>query len=157
MTPQDSIKIAPATLDEVADIAPLFDMYRAFYGQQPALQAAVDFITKRLVNFESVIFLARENSVAVGFTQLYPTFSSVSMEPVWILNDLFVLPDHRRKGIARYLMRAAAEHARHDNARRLVLSTAHTNTVAQALYESEGWQLDECFRTYVMPLTDPKA
>jgi GNAT superfamily N-acetyltransferase len=75
----------------------------------------------------------------VGFTQLYPAFSSVSAAHVWILNDLLVLPDARRNGVARALLSAAADFARADGALRLELETDHDNVTAQALYRAMGW------------------
>lgn len=77
-------------------IAPLFDAYRQFYGQTPDLEGARQFLFERLQGGESVIFAVMEGENALGFTQLYPSFSSVSMKPIWILNDLFVVEKARR-------------------------------------------------------------
>ena len=83
---------------------PLFDAYRVFYKQPSNPEAAKNFLAHRLSNNESVIFLAFSNEKAVGFTQLYPTFSSVSLERMFVLNDLFVLPDYRKNGVASLLL-----------------------------------------------------
>ena len=87
-----------------------------------------------------------------GFTQLYPSFSSVSVGRIWILNDLFVTPESRRSGVARMLIQAAHEHARETGALRVALSTAHSNQSAQALYESIGYVRDTEFRSYSFPI-----
>jgi GNAT superfamily N-acetyltransferase len=52
------------------------------------------------------------DSAAAGFTQLYPSFSSGSMAPILILNDLFVAPEGRRHGIGTALLDAAADYGR---------------------------------------------
>jgi ribosomal protein S18 acetylase RimI-like enzyme len=70
------------------------------------------------------------------------------MRPIWILNDLFVLPAARRRGVGTALLNAAKEHAAQTGAVRLVLSTAVTNTAAQAAYERDGWKRETTFFQY---------
>ena len=64
------------------------------------------------------------------------------------MNDLYVAEDARRRGVGARLLRAAREHARQTGAVRLALSTAVTNTKAQALYERDGWRRDDEFFHY---------
>jgi ribosomal protein S18 acetylase RimI-like enzyme len=123
---------------EIAIVAPLFDAYRQFYGQAADLEGARQFLLERLQRAESVIFAVVENGIALGFTQLYPSFSSVSMKPIWILNDLYVAGEARRRGVGAQLLTAATDHALQTGAARLVLSTAVENTNAQALYQHLG-------------------
>jgi len=102
---------------------------------------------------QSVIFLAlAPDGSAAGFTQLYPSFSSASAKRIFILNDLFVDTAARRGGVGRALLEAAADFGRSAGAVRLTLSTAHTNTSAQSLYEANGWLRDEVFRSYNLAL-----
>lgn len=136
-------------LDVVVD---LFDQYRGFYGQPSDLALARDFIRARMERDESVVLLAWIDERAVGFTQLYPTFSSVSAARVWTLNDLFVTPDARRNGVARALLSAAADFARADGALRLELETDHDNANAQALYRSMGWAAYDGTLRFRLPL-----
>lgn len=128
-------------------VARLFDQYRVFYGQASDHDAALAFMTARLTRGDSVVLCAVDRDRFLGFTQLYPSFTSVGMNPIWILNDLFVDPAARRRGVATRLLRAAREHARETGATRLSLETELSNTRAQALYEAEGWVRDEehCF------------
>ncbi|MEA3246183.1 MAG: GNAT family N-acetyltransferase [Gemmatimonadota bacterium] len=145
------VAVRRATPADVDSIAPLFDAYRQFYENAPDLAGARVFLRDRLERGESVVLVAEAgNGVAVGFTQLYPSFSSNSLAAIWVLNDLFVDPAARRTGAGRALLRAAADHARATGAVRLTLMTAHANATAQALYESEGWVLDREFRTYTL-------
>jgi len=143
------IAIVRATRAELADLVPLFDGYRQFYGHRSDLAAARAFLGDRLERSESVIYLAYTGPrEAAGFTQLYPSFSSVSLKPLWILNDLFVRPDIRRGGVGRALLERARLHAVETGAKGLVLSTGVTNKAAQTLYESCGWLRDDEFFQY---------
>jgi GNAT superfamily N-acetyltransferase len=144
-----AMHISRATLDDLADLSALFDAYRVFYEQPSAPDRAREFIAERFERGDAVQFIARDTSGApLGFTQLYPCFSSVSMARIWILNDLYVASGVRKTGVGRALLRHARGYARETGALRLELSTAHTNTTAQALYESEGYVLDTTFRRY---------
>ncbi len=142
------LQVVLVTLEQVELIAPLFDAYRQFYGQQDDPEGARRFLAERLGRGESVVYAVVEGGRALGFTQLYPSFSSVSMRPIWILNDLFVAEDARRRGVGARLLRAARDHAMKTGAVRLALSTAVTNTTAQALYERDGWKRDTVFVHY---------
>ncbi|MCZ6836680.1 MAG: GNAT family N-acetyltransferase [Planctomycetota bacterium] len=148
----DSTTILRATLDDIPRLAPLFDGYRMFYKQASDLEGAKAFLSKRLATDESVIFLAFHVEKPAGFTQLYPLFSSVRMARVWLLNDLFVHPDFRRKAIARALMLMAIKHARETEYRGIELSTDVSNHQAQALYEDLGFAREEGYYTYSLSL-----
>jgi ribosomal protein S18 acetylase RimI-like enzyme len=144
---ETSVRRAQAA--DLDGLALLFDLYRQFYEQLPDLPLARSFISDRLSNNDSVIFVASDGTPdPVGFTQVYPTFCSVSAAPIHILYDLYVVNGARRHGVARALMAAAQEHAKRTGAVRLELATARTNFSAQALYESLGWVRDEQFHRY---------
>ncbi|MHB1331677.1 MAG: GNAT family N-acetyltransferase [Sulfuriferula sp.] len=97
--------------------------------------AAHSFLAARFEHAKSVIFMALDGLTPLGFTQLYPSFSSISLARIFILNDLYVDVHARRKGVASKLMSAAVEFARSQGAVRVSLSTATTNVTAQALYQ----------------------
>jgi GNAT superfamily N-acetyltransferase len=138
----DTLPIHQASLDDLDALTPLFDAYRCFYKQPPDVHCAHDFLQERLSLRESVIFLATENGQGLGFTQLYPCFSSVAARRLWILNDLFVTPDARGRGIGRTLLERARRHAEQTGALRVTLSTGQDNHRAQRLYEALGYQPD---------------
>lgn len=146
------MEVALASADQLDAIAPLFNQYRVFYGQRSNPEAARQFLQARFQNGDSVVYWAHQEGKGAGFTQLYPSFSSVSMRPIWILNDLFVAEPYRKRGIARLLMDAAETHARETGAVRVALSTQISNLSAQALYESRGYVRDEVFYHYSLGL-----
>jgi ribosomal protein S18 acetylase RimI-like enzyme len=155
---QDAIKVFQAGPDDAGRLAPLFDAYRQFYEQPPDLPGAEQFLEERLKRSESVILAAEvtdgtRTGAVVGFTQLYPSFSSISMQPLYILNDLYVVPEGRRLGVGRALLEGARSFAASAGASTMVLQTALINVPAQTLYESLGWRRDTLYYTYELDLS----
>ena len=132
-------RAGPQDLDA---LAVLFDGYRRFYGQASDIAGARDWLRSRLRLGESVVLVAVSEDGLVGFTQLYPMYSSVRMARTWILNDLFVAESARRGGVARTLLDAAARFAKDDGAAGISLETTRDNTPARALYRTAGWNED---------------
>ena len=149
-----SLQIRRAGEADLATVAPLFDAYRQFYGQAADGLRAEAFLRDRLANQDSVVLLATDahSGAGLGFVQLYPSFSSVAVQRIWILNDLFVTPTARQQGVGRALLDAARDHAVATGAKRLVLSTAANNREARALYESYGYLRDDAFVVYKLEL-----
>lgn len=147
-----TLSIRCAGLADLDALAPLFDQYRQFYGRASDLAATRAFLQARCENGESVLLLAANVAGPAGFVQLYPSFSSISLARIFILNDLFVIPAARRQGVAGRLLAAAAEHGRQAGAVRLALSTATDNYPAQTLYQAHGWQRDSEFLHYELAL-----
>ena len=142
------IQIRRADIHDLGLITSLFDLYRQFYEQASDLVSAKSFLQQRIRQNESVIFLAFDGADAVGFTQLYPGFSSVSMARTFLLNDLYVVSSHRRHGVGSLLLAAAVAHAQSAQAVRISLTTNVANTTAQAVYEAQGWAREQAFLTY---------
>jgi GNAT superfamily N-acetyltransferase len=135
------------SLESCPEIANLFDSYRIFYGQPSNIEAAKVYLAERLNRNESIILVAFYNGTAVGFTQLYPSFSSVSMKPLYILNDLFVIEEKRGLGIGEALLDAAENLGKALAWKGMVLETAQDNP-AQKLYERKGWAEDKDYKHY---------
>lgn len=144
------MRITRVSLEQLDLLVALFDQYRRFYKQGSDIQGAREFLSRRIARDESVAFMAFGDSEhqALGFVQLYPSFSSVAMKPIWILNDLFVIQSARRQNVAEALIHQAVQHAKETGSRRLVLETAADNTPARRLYEKLGWTMEEGFLTY---------
>jgi GNAT superfamily N-acetyltransferase len=153
MSEQHNVAVRQATIFDLEVIVPLFDAYRQFYRRPSDPDLARRFLVERFQHHESIIFLAFvEDGTAVGFTQLFPSFSSLSAARSFILNDLFVSPEARRKKVGAALLDAAARFGRGVGAVRLTLSTEVTNLTAQALYEKEGWTRQTAFYSYDLAL-----
>lgn len=141
------MEIKRITLTEANLVVDLFDKYRSFYEQPQDKALAENYITERLSKDESVIFVALQNGngkiIPMGFTQLYPKYSSVNAKKNWILNDLFVDSKHRKKGIGEALIKTAMHFAKTDGATYIQLETAVDNYPAQSLYNTIGFKKQE--------------
>ena len=146
------MQVRQGTIADLEDLVPLFDGYRTFYGQHPDEALARSFLLDRLRHLQSIIFIAFSDDQAIGFAQLFPSFSSGRVARTFILNDLFVAPQARGKGAGKALLAAAAEYGKAVGAVRLTLSTAHDNGAAQSLYEGMGWSRETTFVSYNLPL-----
>jgi AcrR family transcriptional regulator/ribosomal protein S18 acetylase RimI-like enzyme len=152
-TADKSLQIVRAQREHLEPVAALFDLYRQFYRQPPDAALARKFIGENLRRERSVIFLALDKAGnALGFTQLYPGWCSVSASPTWVLYDLYVDASVRQRGVGRALMHAAEKMARKSRASRIDLETAIDNYTAQALYESLGYERERDFYKYSLEL-----
>ena len=147
------VQVHRADASHLDNIASLFDAYRGFYGQPSNLTQSRAFIAERIARDESVIFLARDVAgEALGFVQLFPTFSSIDAHRTWLLGDLFTAPAARGRGVATQLMNTARSFALLTGAKGLVLETATDNFAAQRLYKSLGYVRDTGYYTYCLDL-----
>ncbi len=134
--------ILEANSHHLEELSVLFDLYRRFYRQQTDIAGAKKFLTERMHNNESVIYVwSDDKGMLAGFVQLYPVFSSVRMKRMWLLNDLFVKEEFRKKGIARNLINRCKQLAMETNASGLLLETGKNNLEGNVLYPTEGFVL----------------
>ncbi len=147
------IDVRAATKADLPVLLPLFDAYRVFYERASDLSAAQAFLEERFAQADSAIFLGGPaEGEAIAFAQLFPSFSSVAMRKIFVLNDLYVAEAGRRSGIGKALLSAAREFAGESSAVRVSLKTAVDNLPAQQLYESNGYARDAAFYSYDLSL-----
>ena len=144
------ISIHQAGIQDLDSLENLFSGYLSFYERKHDSSAIRQFLADRIANKQSVVYIASSDGKALGFTQLYPAFASLSLKPSWILNDLFVVPDARGMGVANALMAAARKLAAETGACEIFLQTARSNRQAQALYEKLHYQRDDEFLVYTL-------
>jgi len=145
------MKIVQAKLSHLNEVAQLFDAYRVFYRKESDLLAAKKFLKERIEKQDSIIYVAEEDGKLLGFTQLYPLFSSTRMKRTWLLNDLYVTPDQRGKGISKLLIEQSKVLARATNAAGISLETEKDNTVGNQLYPTTDFELDSEHNYYFWP------
>lgn len=132
-----------ATTDDLNQLADLFDQYRIFYNKESDVASSKTFLSARIENEESVIFVSEnDENILAGFVQLYPLFSSTRMQKLWLLNDLYVLETCRGRGISVALIEKAKEYCINTKACGLILETAKTNDIGNQLYPKTGFTLD---------------
>ena len=143
------MKIRKASIDDIQELATLFDAYRVFYEKTSDVEQAIIFLSERIQKNESVIFVAEnEEKQLTGFVQLYPLFSSTRMKRFWLLNDLFVAPEQRSKGISVALIDAAKELCQTTGSCGMMLETAKSNVIGNNLYPKTGFVLDTAHHYY---------
>ena len=131
--------VRKAKKKDLEQLSILFDKYRIFYKRKGDVTTAKQFLKKRMKRKESVIFVAEERDELIGFTQLFPIFSSTNMMRTWLLNDLYVNEKSRGVGAATALLNAAKQFGKETNSKWLLLQTASDNFTAQKVYEKNGW------------------
>jgi GNAT superfamily N-acetyltransferase len=136
-------------LNEAPDVAIVFDEYRRYYNQKADIKGAETYLHERLSKNESIIFIAKHQEKVIGFVQLYYSFSSLSMKPLGILNDLYVMSSYRNLGIGKSLLEAARQLGQSLSWKGLILETAQDNP-ARRLYERNGWTLDDEYLHYAI-------
>ena len=144
-----NFKIIKATKENIHQVGKLFDLYRQFYKYKSNVHESTNYISERISNNESIIFLAlTENNNSAGFVQLYETFGSLHLGKIIILYDLYVKEEFRKHGIGKKLMEKSEEYAKSIGAKSIELSTAKDNLSAQSLYEKIGYIRDNEFYSY---------
>ncbi|RLL43640.1 GNAT family N-acetyltransferase [Oceanobacillus piezotolerans] len=146
------MEVYQATMADLEGVSNLFNLYRVFYQQPSDLEGSKNFIKNRLESNDSVIFVVKDNQRYAGFTQLYPTFSSISMKRAWILNDLYVDKEARKQGVGELLLQKAKDYGIKTGAKSISLETAPDNKAAQKLYEKHGYVRDSQFHHYELSL-----
>ena len=145
-------KIIRANTRHIDDLSILFDLYRQFYKYKKDLNSSRNYISERIQNNESIIFIALNNKKTTGFVQLYATFDSLNLNKKLVLYDLYVLTEFRKLGIGRKLMNKSKDYAIRNKYSRIELSTSINNTNAQKLYSSLDYIRDKEYYNYDLEL-----
>jgi len=138
------MKVREFKARDLEQLTELFDSYRVWYGKKTDKVGAKHFLSERIKNEESTIYVC-ENSEAilVGFVQLYPLFSSTRMKKLWLLNDLFVNANFRGQGVSKQLIEKAKKLVKNTAACALCLETDKSNFIGNNLYPKTGFELNE--------------
>jgi ribosomal protein S18 acetylase RimI-like enzyme len=148
-------ELTAPTRAEIEQLAELFDRYRIHYGEaaDASRTAIASWLQGNTSSGPLKAFVAEDNGAFVGFAITMTVPASLQLGHFWQIRDLFVLPNHRRRGVGRMLLdfiRAAAIRA---GALRLVLQTEADNTSALRLYAESGYTTVEGYCSLTLPLT----
>ncbi|MGG1674816.1 GNAT family N-acetyltransferase [Neobacillus sp. NRS-1170] len=144
----DNLIIRQATIQDLNKIVPIFDSYREYFNQQRNPMKVENFLFERFEHLESVIFIVEREGEVIGFAQLYPVFSSLSLQRVWLLNDFFITEAYRQQGVGKQLFAKVKEFSTLTKSKGIELSVEHINQKAWEFWEKLGFKLDEEFRYY---------
>jgi ribosomal protein S18 acetylase RimI-like enzyme len=134
--------IRKATIDDLDQLTILFDKYLIFYKKHTNISEQKSFLKERIENNEAIIYIAFDDEIknkAIGFTLIYPTFSSLLLSKILILNDLYVDQNTRKSGIGEELIHQTIALAKEFGAPLIRLRTANNNMIAQSLYLKTGF------------------
>ena len=141
-----------ATIQDLPKIVPIFDSYREYFGQQKDPVMMEQFLFDKFEHFESFIFIAQLQGEVVGFAQLYPVFSSLTLQRVWLLKDFFIEEEFRGGGVGTLLFATVKEFTLLTKSKGIELSVEHTNKKAWNFWEKKGFKMDQEFRYYFYKL-----
>jgi ribosomal protein S18 acetylase RimI-like enzyme len=143
--------IRKASLQDLDQLTNLFDQYVVFYKNPSNIEKHKAYLKERIENNEATIFLAFDENIpekAIGFTLIYVTFSSLALNKILILNDLYVDPNARKNGFGEKLILQAVALAKELGSNLIRLRTAKSNTVAQGLYNKMGFVREDYLYSY---------
>jgi GNAT superfamily N-acetyltransferase len=148
----NKLTIRQATIQDLSKLVPIFDDYREYFGQQKDPAAVDQFLFEKFEHLESVIFIAQLEDEVVGFAQLYPVYSSLTLQRVWLLNDFFIAEEFRGNGIGTKLFAKVKEFTLLTKSKGIELSVEHSNKKAWVFWEKQGFKMDKEFRYYFYKL-----
>ncbi|HEY6638562.1 MAG TPA: GNAT family N-acetyltransferase [Solirubrobacterales bacterium] len=137
--PAEGVEIRPARTDEIEEMLPMIRAYCEFYETEPNDEGLRSmFETLISEPSQGAVFIARDGGKAVGFATLDWKWSSLKAARIGYLEDLFVDPEARGRGIADALIEVCAERCRELGMPALEWLTAPDNHRAQKVYDRTG-------------------
>lgn len=146
------LHIRQATIEDLPKLVPIFDSYREYFKHPKDPSKVESFLYEKFEHLESVIFVAEQEREVIGFAQLYPIFSSLSLQRVWLLNDFYISEKYRNRGIGKQLFAKVKEFTLLTKSKGIELSVEHSNKEAWHFWERQGFRIDNEFRYYFYKL-----
>jgi GNAT superfamily N-acetyltransferase len=137
---------------EITELAGLFDLYRAHYGQAVQAGRSASWLRHNIGSGRLTAFIAEMHGELVGFAVTMDVPASLRLGHYWQIRDLFVTPSRRRLGVARVLLEGIHRSATAAGALRLAVQTEVDNASAMRLYEESGFTPVEGYRGLALPL-----
>ena len=135
----EGIAVGPVLEEEFETLLPLISAYQRFYEVEDVDSDRNRFFFRRFLAPSEIgeLLAARDESgLILGYACLYWHFSSLAATDTVLMNDLFVAPEARGRGIGRALIEGSRDVARRRGAAWLEWATAPDNHTAQRLYDS---------------------
>ena len=135
----DGVEVSAVREEEFETLLPHIAAYQRLYEVDDIDNDRNRFFFRRFLapSDDGELLAARdEGGVILGYACLYWHFSSLAAVETVLMNDLFVAPEARDRGIGRALIEASAAAARRRGAAWLEWATAPDNHTAQRLYNS---------------------
>ncbi len=138
--PTPPATLRPARSDDSATIATLVRELAAYEKLAHEANATADDFRRHLFGDRPAaeVILAEVDGVPVGFALYFTNFSTFRGRPGVYLEDLFVRPEHRGRGIGKALIAAVARVAVDRGAGRLEWAVLDWNEPSLAFYRALG-------------------
>ena len=135
-------RVGTADLD---DLLPLMRGYCDFYEVSPSGEQlrALALTLLEHPDTSGRQLIAREAGEAVGFATIFWSYSTLSAAAIGVMNDLYVAPQARGKGLGAQLIRACEAECSAHGVGILEWETAPANARAQSVYDRFGAQRSE--------------
>jgi ribosomal protein S18 acetylase RimI-like enzyme len=138
MSAQPHSEIRRAGAGDAANVARLLHDFNNEYNEPtPSVPALTERLGELLGDGAITVLLAGDPPTGFALFRLRPSLWAKAGDAY--LEELYVVPAQRRKGIGRALLNAAIDSAREAGANHFELTTGETDTEARALYESRGF------------------
>jgi ribosomal protein S18 acetylase RimI-like enzyme len=129
----------PADAEPIARL--LHDFNREFDDFTPGPTVLAERVRELLAAGEITVLLGGGEPHGLAVLRFRPSFWTGALD--CYLEELYVVPDRRRRGLGRALMEAAIDLARREGAAHMDLGTSENDVGARALYESLGFDNHE--------------
>ena len=140
--------IRQAIIDDVPYIFSLIEALAAYEKLSHQVTGTVEQLQEHLfgerIHTEAIVV---ECDKIVGFALFFPNYSTFLTKPGIYLEDLFVLPEYRRRGMGKAMLSYLKELAIATDAGRLEWSVLDWNESAIAFYKSMGAEVLPDWRT----------
>jgi GNAT superfamily N-acetyltransferase len=138
MTETPRSRIRRANESDAGDIARLLHDFNTEYEDfTPGVPALTKRLGELLADGAITVLLADDPPEGFALFRIRPSLWAKAGDAY--LEELYVVPGQRGKGIGRALLEASIDAAREEGANHFELTTGETDTAARALYESRGF------------------
>lgn len=149
--------IKTCNINDLDKLTPLFDDYRQHFKQSSDQAAVREYLRARLESEQALIYLAQSDDDLHGFVVLYPSFSSIGLAPIWILNDFYLKSGNNKRLMAKQLLDKISEDCRQAGVIRIEVTTRKENHKLHRLYKDYGFEKDYKYDHYFLQLSDVAA
>ncbi len=151
------VDIKRCNINDLERLVPLFDDYRQHFKQASDLVAVKTYLAERLETKDALIYLAQSGEELHGFVVLYPSFSSIGLAPIWILNDFYLKSGNNKRLMAKKLLDQLSQDCREAGAIRIEVTTRKENHKLHKLYKDYGFEKDYKYDYYFLQVSEAVA
>lgn len=151
------MNIKRCDINDLELLIPLFDDYRQHFKQSSEPELIQEFLAQRIESDDVIIYLAHTNNDIHGFVLLYPSYSSIGLSKIWILNDFYLRSGNQKRLMAKQLLDQLVADCKEAGAIRIEVTTRKENHKLHNLYKEYGFEKDYKYDHYFLQVTKGSA